>query len=482
MLKRHWHYLLLLFLLFDLGYSFWQYLQFPLDGDLALIVAPSEAYSQVLEDPLGLRVLLNNEVYTAPNRFFAHFFLFQYFHRVPLWLQQLLRPLDSVYAAAAVLKLAVHALLVYVLAVAIGNTRNVLSKPFLVPAVLITPLFQASGFNGQMGVIDYSITFVGFYALPISLLLLFFLPFVREALHGTPPRLSYLGYAGLLGLAVVLALNGPLIPAVALILCPAALLLGWYRRWVALPATKPWLKRAAAALGDLPKGKLLLFLFFSTLSLYSLYIGRNNAENVGLTVSLAERYARLPLGVYYLLTSKLGFPLLVFALLANAWLIKRRVEAPLGTKALQALKWLGLFAVIYTVLLPLGGYRPYREYIIRNDTILPVLIGLIGCFALSGYCLLLHLPPVARRRYAAALVAIAAFFTIADKPRSRDFNTCQRQQLALLAAAPEPIVRLSADCPVLNWRPSADYHDSEVPSSLLAHWGVTSTKKLYYQQ
>ena len=41
--------------------------------------------------------------------------------------------------------------------------------------------------------------------------------------------------------------------------------------------------------------------------LYSLFIGLNNAENEWATLPLAERYGRLPLGVYYMLTSKLGF-------------------------------------------------------------------------------------------------------------------------------------------------------------------------------
>jgi hypothetical protein len=368
------------------------------------------------------------------------------------------------------------------LAVAVSNTHNVLSKRFLLAAVLVTPLMQASGFNGQMGVIDSSITFVAFYALPVGLLLLFFLPFVREGLHGTPVRLSVLGYAGLLGLVVVLSLSGPVIPASALLICPAVLLLGWYRRFASQPVEIPRMKRATQAVGKLPKLKLTLFLFFTGLSLYSLYIGQSNAENVGTAVTLPERYERLPVGAYRLLTSKIGFPLLLAMLLVNAWLIRRSGPAPMGDKTLQALKWLGLFALVYTILLPLGGYRAYRAYIIRNDTILPVLIGMIGCFALSTCYLMRQLPAPAQRRYAIAVGAFVALFTIADKPRPRDYNTCQRQQFAALAESADPIVRLSADCLVLSWAPVADYHYSDVQGSMLQYWGITQTKKYYYQE
>ena len=41
-------------------------------------------------------------------------------------------------------------------------------------------------------------------------------------------------------------------------------------------------------------------------------------------------------------------------------------------KIIQLLKFIGLFALIYLLLLPLGGYREYRPYIIRRDTFMPI--------------------------------------------------------------------------------------------------------------
>lgn len=482
MLKRHWHHFLLLLLLADLGYSFWQYQQFPLDGDLAPIVWPDQNYVAVLHDPFGLRALLKHEMYSAPNRFFAHYFIYEYFRHVPLWLHTWLSPLDSLYFACALVKLAVHLLILYVFGAAISNSRNVLGKSFVLAAVLVTPLLQACGFYEKMGVLDWSITYTCFYALPLSLLLLFFLPFLRAALHGTPVRLSALGYVAEIGLIVWLSLNGPTIPATVLLVCPVALLVVWYRRFAVGPATEPVVRRFFRAIGAMPRAVIWLFGLFILTSLYSLYIGTFNAENLWATLPLAERYARLPLGVYYQLSSKLGFPLLLLLLLVNGWLIRRQAGSPAARRVLTALQWLGAFALVYVLLLPLGGYREYRHYIIRRDSILPVILGMMGFFALSAYYLLTRLSGAAHRRYAAAIAVFLGIFTFADKPRRDDFNACEKQLFARLAQAPGPIVRLPADCTMMDWQPLTDYKKSELNGQMLHYWGVLDTPKLYYQR
>ncbi|SFQ57920.1 hypothetical protein [Hymenobacter arizonensis] len=489
MLKRNWHYLLLLFLLLDLSYSFWHYMQFALDGDLAPIVWPSESYARLLHDPFGLGVLLDSDVYAAPNRFFAHYTIYVYFRYVPLLLQKLmLNPVDSVYVACGLLKLAVHMLVVYVLAVAVSNSVSVLSKRFLVAAALITPFFQTSGFNNAMGIIDWSITYTAFYALPMSLLLLFFLPFLRAALHGEPLRESWIGYVGLLGLVLLLSFNGAIVPAVVLIVCPTVLLLCWYRRFAARPATEPVWPRALRALGDVPRILLVSFGLFSLLSLYSMFIGMNNSENLWVSLPLAERYKRVPRGLLYLFTGyyqptdKYGYTFLAALALANVVAVWRLLPAPLAGKFLTVFKWLVLFAAVYVLLLPLGGYRSYREYIIRRDTILPITLGLIGFVTLSAYYLLKHLPRPAQQRYAAAVVACLALFTITDRYKASESNTCERSLFAQLAASSEPIARLPATCTLMDWRPVTDYHQSGINAELLHYWGIIKTPKRYYQQ
>ncbi|MFD2718051.1 hypothetical protein ACFST9_04950 [Hymenobacter monticola] len=486
--------MLLAFLLGDLAFSFWQYFQFPLDGDMAPIVGPDNNYASVLHDPFGLRALLHHEVYAATNRFFAHFCQLEYFRHVPLWLQAFLSPVDSLYTACALLRLACHTLLVYGLAAAVSNRNHVLNQRFLLAAALVTPLLQASGFYGQMGVVDQSISYACAYALPQSLLLLFFLPFLQAALHGAPPRVSALGYLSLAALAVVLAFNGPTVAATALLVCPAAVLALGYRRFAAQPRSLALGQRVARAVRALPTGQTALFAWLALLSLYSVYIGRFNSENLWAPLPLAERYVRLPLGVVYQiigqeavtgdyrLAGRFGLPLLLTFLFVNAWFISQRLPATQGRRVRVALRWLGLFALVYLLLLPLGGYREYRHYIVRRDTVLPVLIALLGGFALSTNFLLGQLRGAARWRYIGAVVVLLVVFTIADKHRLSNTNACERQLFAQLAAAPGPIVRLPATCSMIDWQPLTDYRQSELKGQLLAYWGIINEPKLYYQQ
>jgi hypothetical protein len=394
-----------------------------------------------------------------------------------------LSPVNSLYAACALLRLACHGLLVYGLAAAVSNRNHVLNQRFLLAAALVTPLLQASGYYGQMGIIDQSITYACFYALPQSLLLLFFLPFLQAALHGTRPRLSGPGYVSLAALAVVLAFNGPTVAATALLVSPAAVLALWYQRLAVQPRSWSFGQRMRRALRALPPGPTALFAWLALLSLYSMYIGRFNSENLWAPLPPAERYVRLPLGmVYQLLGSsavtgdsrlagRFGLPLLLTFLLVNAWFISRRLPAAQGRRVRVALRWLGVFTLVY-LLLPLGGYREYRPYIVRRDTVLPVLIGLLGGFALSTYFLLGQLRGAARWRYVGAVVVLLVVFTIADKHRFSNTNACERELFAQLDAAPGPIVRLPATCSMFDWQPLTDYRKSELKGQLLAYWGI----------
>ncbi|OUJ74783.1 hypothetical protein BXP70_08485 [Hymenobacter crusticola] len=480
--KRNWHFLVLLFVLLDSSYSYWQHLHVALDGDLAALVLPAPWYQQVLRDPLGLHVLLRHEVYAAPNRFFAHLLLSSYFKNVPLLLQRWFSPIDSVYQACAWLKIVVQVLLVYLLGVYISGHKNVLNKSFLAAVILIVPIFQTAGFNNQMGVIDKSVTYTVFYAVPLGLLLAFFLPFYRAAFNKTPLTISAVGLGLLLLLAVVLSLNGPLVPGVVVLICPWALWMVGRRNAVA-NSNVPLYAKIRGAISSIPWAMLLCFGLISAFCLYSLYLGQSNAENLtGGTISLLERYSRLPLGIYEQLRIKLGLPLLLLIVWLNVYLIKRQPTTPEGQRLLTVAKWLGWFALAYILLLPLGGYRPYRYYILRRDVIIPIVLGLIYFYGISTYYLMTHLSGVYRSRYQIGVVAYLVVFMIADKPIVSDNNACEKEMLSKLAQAPERIVRMPDNCTIMSWSIITNQADSEVNSDLLYFWHVTKEKKLYYQQ
>jgi hypothetical protein len=262
----------------------------------------------------------------------------------------------------------------------------------------------------------------------------------------------------------------------------------WYRRFAARPTTESLWQRAGRALGQLPPALLLAFGLLSALSLYSLYIGRNNSENLWVAMPLAERYARLAQGVLYQLTGevqltdKYGYSLLLAMLLFNAFILSRCLPTPQAARVQAVLKWLGLFALVYLLLLPLGGYRSYREYIVRRDSILPITLGMIGAYALSAHYLLTHLPAAGRWAYATLVVATLAVFTFNDQYKDSESNACERGLFAQLAASPAPIVRLPATCTMMDWQPLTDYRKSELNGWMLHYWGITKTPKRYYQQ
>ncbi|MBO0358402.1 hypothetical protein J0X19_10635 [Hymenobacter sp. BT186] len=479
MKKKYLFLLLVLFVLLDLSYTFFQAYQLPLEGDLPSIVLPGPECQQILHDPFGWAVLTRNEVYVAPNRFFAHAAMVSYFKSVPFALQRFIDPISSVYAACALFAVGVQALLLYVLGVYITGSYRLNHLNNWLAMALLAPLFQIAGYNDQMGILDHSITYTFFYAFPMTLLLLLLLPFFLAASKGQPLQLSWPRCIALVGLMVVLAFNGAIITGVV-----AVLFFGIGLHWV----IKQWQTsggfRPAQWVRQIPRLPAILLGLFTVLCLYSLYIGLNEKESVGHVMPLWERYTRIPSGLFWQFR-KLGLPLLVIAIGINAFFISRKLPStPESQRILLILKWLGLFALIYLLLLPLGGYRQYRPLIVRRDSILPIILGGIAFYGLSTYFLLYHLPAQVRRWYILGVGVFAAIYINADslKLPAPENNTCERQGLERLAAATEPIVRVSAECSVMAWWKIDNPNYSETNAQLLEYWGITQGKKLYYHQ
>ena len=457
--RKYLNGIFLLLLLADVGYSFLQHYRMPLDGDMSAIICPSDGYGMVLSDPFGWGVISRGETYAAPNRFFAHGFMQTWFRNVPLCLQGFLSPIDSVYAACALAKTGFQVLLIYLLALYISGSGKIWKNEFILAAVLITPLFQAAGYNQVMGMIDKSITLNFFYALPMGLLLVYLLPFYRASYLGEKQKPGWILQVLLSMLAVVLAFNGPLIPGVVLII---ALL-------VMLPPRRDQF------------GNSLLFSlrFFGFLCIYSIYIGRFNIENLTHEIPMLERYLRLPEGLFHQFTRKPGTWLLLLVIALNILLIRWKNAGPEGQKIIRALKWLGIFSLIFILLLPLGGYREYRPNIIRRDTLMPVFLGLFYIYGISSLFLIRRLQGLSKKIYLAGLVAFLALFTISDNFRFNN-NDCERKALEEVARSPDPVVPLDADCNVMSWVRPTYPAATEWNACMLEYWGVTSEKKLYF--
>jgi hypothetical protein len=449
----------------------------PLDGDIAPIVWPRADYAHILRDPFGWEALTHQRLYAGPNRFFAHLGMFLYFRNVPLWLQRFLPPIDSLYATVALFNTGVQALLLYVLGWYASGTRHLGSLRLWLAMALMLPFFQTTGYYSQMGIVDNSATYNFFYGLPLALLLVLFWPLYRAASQGQPVHLPWPQLAAMLLLSVVLAFNGPIITGTVLVL-----LLG-----AELHLVRQRLRRPAAEwLRGLPWRLVLLWAWLGGLCLYSLYISRYNTENLTTSMrTLGERYQLLPTGVLHALTDRIGLLLLLLGCLVNVQLI-RRVLPPTtqGLRLLRTLRWVGLFALVYSLLLPLGGYRPYRPYILNHDSILPITVALVAFYGLSASYLLVQLRGRSQRWYGLAALAVACIYLNADRRLyAPDNNLRERAALTLLAqAGPAPVVRLPTDCTVLSWQPITEPLSSTTCAELLEYWHVTKGRKLYYYQ
>jgi len=461
MVKRYLYWLLLLLLLADTGYSFLQHYRMPLDGDMAAIIWPSDGYAKVLNDPFAWKAVVQGETYPAPNRFFAHGAMRTWFRNVPLWLQSILPPIDSVYAACALAKTGIQVFLICMLALYIAGPGSGRKRDLLLAAALVVPLFQTAGYNQIMGIIDKSITYNFFYALPHGLLMLYFYPLYR-AFSGEGGRKA--GWAQHLVLAVpaiVLAFSGPLVPGVVLIV---VVLAGMQKEMNAVQ-----------------RPLFYSLLFLALLCAWSFYAGRFNAENPAHEISVWERYLRIPEGLFHQFTLKPGPALLLGAVLLNAFLIRKYTPGPEGQKILRALKWIGIFSLLFLLLLPWGGYREYRPNIVRRDTLMPVFLCLFWFFGLSSLFLARNLRGFFQKIFWAGLLGFLCIFTFIDEFRFND-NACEREALEQIAMSKEVVVPLEAGCKVMSWDLPSDPASSEWNARLLEYWGVTGGKKLFFHK
>jgi len=429
---------------------------------------------KIFNDPFGLSVILHGEFYPNPNRFFSYWMNSNYFQNVPLFLQKFMNPIDSIYFSCALAKISIQVVLVYLMTIYISKSKNVFNKEFLVIACMIFPFFQTNGFNTYMGIIDQAITYNFFYSLPIVFVLLFYLPFFRAYLEGEKLKVGWRSRILLVAMILVVPFSGPLNTGIVLTISTM-----FFFNSIKKNKSTFFPKKIMGGIFNIPKPYFYYFLPLCFLSIYSLYIGRFSSINVDSEIPILERFLRLPLGIYFQFTQKLGFPILFFFIGGNVFLLKKYKKDIRAKKILSLFNWLLIFSIIYILVLPFGGYRIYRPNILRYDTILPLTIGFILFFSLSSYYLIQKMSRRNKSKYCYALVFIGVFFTIADEP-DVGRNNCEREALQIIADSAQKIVVLKNDCTVMEYRKILTPKDSKLNGKLLYLLGVTKEEKLYY--
>jgi len=310
--------------------------------------------------------------------------------------------------------------------------------------------------------------------------MLFFLPFYRAIISNKQVKFNPIITVLLILFALFLSFNGPLIPATVLIVCPLFLAHRWWAFYYESSEEK-FLSKISSATKRIPKQILFYCILFSLFCLYSLYIGRFNAENFNKPIPLLERYLLLPQGLYYQFTKSLGPPLLVIVTAINIILISKQKQNIEAKKLISTMKWIGIFSAIYIILLPFGGYREYRPYIIRWDTFMPVNLGLFYFYGISTLSLINHYSSKAKVAYLTLIIGFLSVFTFADKT---DYNasTCEKESLKIISKSSEKIILLEKGCSIMAWGKITNYNDSKFNTQYLQLIGVIKEEKYYYQK
>lgn len=479
-LKKAFLIFLVLFLLGDIIYSFLQHYYATLDGDLPNIVLPAERYQPLMNDPIGLSVVFENKKYASPNRFFAHWTMSSYFRIFPNFLQNFVSPIDSIYLACAIVKTLTQILLITLLAFFISGKTKLTHWKFIVGVSLVVPLFQSSGYYQYMGVIDHATTYTLFYALPLGLLMLFFFPFYQKIFLGEKKEWGSLRFVSYLLLGFFLSLNGPLVPPLVLLIC-SILLLYFLIRYQKASGDKSTQKFLFFIKKQIGFNGIILLVTFSLFSIYSYYVGSFTVEGKDNAIPILERYARLPEGIFNMLTQKLGFPILILAIGINLYLVKRYGDESSSKKIFQILRWVSFFMLVYILLLPFGGYREYRPNIIRRDTFLPITLCIFYLYGFTSFCLMEQIKVNYKKWYFGFLILIGLNFTLVDIPDFEN-NSCERSALEQISQSEEDVIFLEQDCLIMSWIKVETPTFSETNGLLLHYWNVTDKPILYYQE
>lgn len=474
-----------IFLLWDWYASYEYYRQTAIFGDVAGIAYPHPWYADVLEHPFGWEAVKTGEKYAATNRFWAHFITKIYFNNIPFLLQDLgIHPINSIYVACSLLKLLTQIGLILLLSKWVLGKQSIRSTATVVLAAFITSFFLTAdtyqaGFDikGSIGIIDQSIAYTLFYATSLLLLMFYLHPFLQRIWGFKEYGFSIPQHLLLAFLAVVISFNGPTSSPVILIICPLLLLGLWLKNFRGIEAPSTIFHETLAALKKIPPSITLHFTWVILLNIYSFYVGTFNLENPATQPSLEERYTLLFQGFYreYIWNDFHIAPLGVLFILIgiNTGLIVKFLEKANQSRYLNTLAFVLAFFIVYTFLLPLGGYRNYRPLVIRYDVIMPTTLGLFFLFFHSCYLLWQHFKGVARVVYTLPLLALVILLTVVDSTPNEPTNQCEYAAIEQFANSKEQIVALPP-CAVLSWDlfRSETGIDSETVSKLLYRWHV----------
>jgi hypothetical protein len=440
-----------------------------IDPDLSRVAGPVQSYAHVLHDPFGFEGLQTGLRYPGAGRAMAHLTTKAWADHVLGWLPLFVSdPVHAVY-----LGLGGTAVLVHIgwLVVGCGYLRayKCMSVKSVIFCALGLSLFvQLASQRFYLGIIDSSMSYTFAYAIPLLSLAAFFLPVYQSLLHPSYVP-SVRMTIGLVPLAVYLAFSGPLVQPVVALLC------------LFLAGAQVTLRKRLLAHRRLIPGLGTL----AILSAWGMYVSRFNSESAT-SVTLATRYKLLRHGLFQVLIRPSSpWPILLLALVFLYRFVSRSAQ-PSQHVRLRAHMLVGLgFSVLWLTLLPLGGYRNYRPFILSSVTLLPVTLIAAYLFVLllrvalsvEGAAPLKGLRAPGRSvriitfGFPVIVLVLLAFGKVMAAPQN---NSCQRASFDLLRDETGTVLRIPRTCPMLTETIGAldDSDYQQAITKLLRRWRI----------
>jgi len=478
-------FILIAFLLFDLSNSFKQYSVTELDGDIAESVLPYSGVQKIFDDPIGIKTIINNDVHMGTNRFFSHYFLHKTMGKLPLFLQKFYEPIESVYLSCGIVKLLTHIILLFLLTCIVSGKCKIFSLKFLIAAVFLTSFFHANGriLSKESRIIDTTITYTFFYAIPMIFVLLYYIPLFFEFLHNKKIKMNWILSVVWAIFALIACFSSPLNAPIILI-ANFILFVYIFTKYWKINASQSFGNRCLHTLKAIPQKIYLFIVPIGFVALYSLFLGTYNNAFASMQLPLKELYAILPQGVWNSFFASISYSIIIVLLVVNYLIIKSKHKNTEQAKKIFSLyQFLIVFAIVYVLFVPFGGFRSYRPLILRFDTILPITIFSIITIA-SGFLFILKMflsenkilyPKIL---YPLLFGGVVIFFTLRDNYEIH--NECEKNALYIIAQSQEAVVKIGSDCTVMSWGLLHNPQSSKPYAELLYLWNVTDRVKLYY--
>jgi hypothetical protein len=473
------------FILVFLSKNFKQFYSCRLDGDIAESVLPYPSVQKTFDDPTGIKTIINNDKHWGTNRFFSHYFLHKTLREVPLLLQKFSNSIDSIYYTSAIAKLVMQVLIILLLVIIINGNFKIFSLKSIFTAAILLPFFQINGGNltHEIGIIGGSITYNFFYAMPLIFLLSYYIPVFFELLHNKRFKMNWLLIILWTIFAIISCFSSPTIPPVILIINMILFLYVFIKNW-RVTENQTIFKKTFNALKLINLRTYLFLIPISFLALYSLFLGTFNSAYNDIQLSLKDMYMLLPKGILKSFFTSVSYLIFFFLLIINYLIVFLKYKNDTQYKKIVELyRFLIVFSAIYVLLLPLGGYRPYRPLILRCDTIIPITVLSIFTICYVFLFILKQLKTEKWNYYLKTVYPLCFFLIFAfflGKNGVRIHNECEKSSLYTIANSNEDIVVLDNDCAVVGWTTFENPDDSKPYGELLYLWKITDRKKRWY--